>query len=163
MASYIGMAMINHSDWNTPENHLKICSAALLHDASLIGTGLAVIADKSSVAFKKLDHKKQKLYLENPEKSAEILMKCKIFPGDAQIIVLEQGERPGGKGYPKGLDSSQVKPLSCIFILAHEFIHKIYHLGMSPENKGIVLAELEAKYDEGNFVKAYNLLEKSLG
>ncbi len=162
MASYIGMAMINISDWNTPENHLKICSAALLHDASLIGTGLGMIGDQSSTMFKKLDEKQKKIFLKNPEVSADILLKCKIFPHDAHTIVLQQGERPGGKGFPKALDSTQVKPLSCIFILAHDFIHKIYHLGMSPENKGIVLAELEAKYDEGNFLKAYQLLERSL-
>lgn len=162
LVSYIAMAMLKVSKMNNPENHLKLCSAALLHDASLIGTGLNTLGDTTSSVFQKLDPSQKKLFLKNPEESSKSLLEFTIFPKEAHQIILQQGERPGGTGFPNGLDSDQVDPLSCIFILTHDFVHKVYHLGMTPENKGIVLAELENIYNEGNFLDAYNLLEKCL-
>ena len=81
-----------------------------------------------------------------------------MLPPDVDSIILEHHERPDGTGVPKQLTANQIKPLSSIFIFAHDIVDIIFSLeqqGESP-SKEAVIKNLNTKlYNVSNFKKSY--------
>ncbi len=45
---------------------------------------------------------------------------------DVERILLQQKERPDGSEFPSGITFKQLFPLSCLFIISHEFVDYLY-------------------------------------
>ena len=75
-----------------------------------------------------------------------------IYP-DVDSIVLQHHERPDQSGFPRGLAAISISPLSCIFIMAEEFVNRI--IGKKPDESDIpaIKKEFEEYYRKGNFKK----------
>ena len=64
----------------------------------------------------------QKIYLEGPAYSAMLASEDEFTSPDVEKILIQQKERSDGSGFPAGVRSDQLAPLSCLFILCHEFV-----------------------------------------
>lgn len=72
-------------------------------------------------------------------------------------------EKPDGSGVPKQLNHSSLKPLRCIFILTHDYTHRILlEDDLELTSPKLVLDSLDESYSLGNFSKPYKALVKIL-
>ena len=85
---------------------------------------LARVADLRELDFHKAKYSEEdrKVYLAGPAYAAELAKDDQAAFADTQKILLQQKERPNGKGFPNGIKSAQLAPLSCLFIVCHEFV-----------------------------------------
>ena len=106
----------------------KLIYVAYLHDVRFLEQPhLARIADYDEFKEKKsmLSIVEQKMYLEAPAYSVMIASEDAQNSPDVEKILSQQKERPEGNGYPAGLKYPQLSPLSCLFIICHEFVDYI--------------------------------------
>ena len=69
-----------------------------------------------------MSDEESKMFLEKPSYAAGIAMEDESNSADVKKLLLQQKERSDGSGFPGGLRSPQFAPLSCLFILSHEFV-----------------------------------------
>jgi HD-GYP domain-containing protein (c-di-GMP phosphodiesterase class II) len=125
----IACAIAKNLDWTKPETMEKIIYAAYIHDVLFADhTHLAEIRDIHY--FEKIKSKlsdyEQKMFLENPQYVTQIAKEDPKSPPDVDKILLEHRELPDGSGFPRGLKHHQFSPLSCLFIIAHDFVDELY-------------------------------------
>ncbi len=129
----------------------KISLASFFHDLSIDNEaaenefmGLDPRQEPPSLIKKKL--------LAHPQASAELLKKSAqdIFH-EAQRIIEEHHELPDGTGYPRGLNSSQISPLTALFIISHDIANNFYRNEYNKDDLKNMLANLESKYSQGPF------------
>ena len=114
--------------WMTEGTIEKLIYVAYLHDVRFLEQPhLARIADYDEFKEKKsmLSIVEQKMYLEAPAYSVMIASEDAQNSPDVEKILSQQKERPEGNGYPAGLKYPQLSPLSCLFIICHEFVDYI--------------------------------------
>lgn len=75
-----------------------------------------------------------------------------FLPTDIDNIILNHHELPDGKGYPRGLSSMQISPISCIFILAEKISISMIRNGVRYVSQEEFIDSLEI-YNHGNFKK----------
>ena len=161
LTCYISTAIANETEWATTETYKKLSYASLMQDVSLKSNDLAKICKKSDVGFLKLSPEDQKAVINHPVKSLEIVEKLGEVSSDVRNIIWEHHERPRGDGFPRGLDKKSIGTLSCIFILAHEFSHRLLTESINHETLENIHNEFERNYSGGNFKKPYDALRKA--
>ena len=105
-----------------------------------------------------------KAFLQHSTEGAQLLRRFRDIPPDTDKIVLEHHELPEGNGFPRGLTSSQISPLGCLFIVSHHAAEKL--LKMTEDKKewslAILLEDLAPeRWQSGNFKKIWQTLEKT--
>jgi hypothetical protein len=75
---------------------------------------------------------------------------------------MEQHEHPTGDGFPKGLNSSGLTTISCIFILASNFVSRMALTPKSPTQHRDILNNMKRVYNTGNFKDPLKALERAL-
>jgi len=111
--------------WMTEGTIEKLIYVAYLHDIRFFKhPHLARIADFDEFKQKKstLSVIEQQMFLEAPAYSVMIASEDESNSPDVEKILIQQHERPDGNGYPAGIRTMQLAPLSCLFILCHEFV-----------------------------------------
>ena len=108
---------------------------------------LPVFANLSSAV---LDIEKIKSH---PGEAAKLISSGEHIFADVDAIIIQHHERPDKLGFPRGLGALSISPLSCIFILASEFVDEIY--GKPPHEVDIesIKAKMSDIYNVGNFKK----------
>ena len=135
--------------------------SALLQDLSLENEKHAKIIDLNGEEFQKLKPNEKKLVESHPHKTIELLEKVDDFAADSRTIIMEHHERPSGKGFPRGINHLKIAPLSCVFIIAHHFAHRLLTEPMNSETLQSINVELKEHFGKGNFRKAYQGFVKS--
>jgi response regulator RpfG family c-di-GMP phosphodiesterase len=161
LTCYISSAIANETEWATSETFKKLSYASLMQDVSLKSQDLAKVCKKSDVSFKKLNSAEQKEVLNHPIKSFEIVEKLGEVSPDVKNIIWEHHERPNGEGFPRGIDKNKIGALSCIFILAHEFSHRLLSEHITHGTLENIHNEFERNYSGGNFKKPHEALRKA--
>ncbi len=118
--SYIAVAILMETAWDSTETRKKLVLAGFLHDASIR------VPDYEVGTFEKESNYVN--FKEHPQQGQEILKKLKEIPPDLDRIILEHHERPNGTGFPRKLDGTQVHPLSAVFIFAHDIVDFVFYL-----------------------------------
>ena len=111
--------------WMTEGTLEKLIYVAYLHDVRFLKhPHLARIADLEEFNERKstLSVVERKMFLESPSYSVMIAAEDLANSPDVEKILIQQREKPDGSGYPAGLKSLQLAPLTCLFILCHEFV-----------------------------------------
>ena len=161
LLNYIGTSIVaNCVRLNSKENCEKISQAAFFHDILVKNDDLAKIQDLNSQEARSFSEKERQEYKLHPQKTAELISSIKEIPQDVGVIIAQHHERPWGGGFPRGLYANEIKPLSCAFVLAEDFVNRI-HKYPDIENKNRVLKELKEPYSEGFFKVVFDSLEKS--
>ena len=114
--------------WMTEGTLEKLIYVVYMHDVRFSKQPhLARIADLEEFNEKKksLSTIEQMMYLEGPAYSAMLAAEDIGNSPDVEKILIQQKEKPDGSGFPAGIRSHQLAPLSCLFILCHEFVDYI--------------------------------------
>ena len=110
--------------WVSEKNLDKLIYVAYMHDVYLLNKPhLAKIQSKQELdQMTHLSPEDRKMYLEAPLYAAELARLDQQSYPDVVKILIQQRELPDGSGFPYGVGSAQLTPLSCLFIFSHYFV-----------------------------------------
>jgi response regulator RpfG family c-di-GMP phosphodiesterase len=132
----------------------RICLAAFFHDFSLDEEDLGKYETKIHEIE---DERLLRKILEHPARSAELLPPFGEVLDDTKRIILEHHELPNGDGYPKRLNSTQIAPMSALFILAQQITYCLIRNDYDKDRLNNFIKNNEVIYKQGNFAKFYNI------
>jgi len=126
---YVSCSLGRILGWVTRKTLDKLILAAYLHDIRYFeNPKLARISTLKDFESQKdaLTPEEQKIYLEGPLYSALMSRDSGESSIDVERMLMQQKERPDGSGFPEGVDFKQLFPLSCLFMVCHEFVDYLY-------------------------------------
>jgi response regulator RpfG family c-di-GMP phosphodiesterase len=159
--AYVCEYILYSMGWSADMSRDKLLLAAVLQDIGLSNDEMLKIRSLNDPNFKMLSEEEQLEFKNHPMKAAQI---STFFSGfsDVDFILCEQHEHPTGDGFPKGLNSSGLITISCIFILASNFVQRLATSNKSPGAYKEILGSMKRVYNTGNFKDPLKALEKSL-
>lgn len=103
----------------------KLTFASLLHDMQLTDDEFAKQNKivKSIEAGNHFESRDVKSVMSHPAKAAELCRHWDFCPGVVDTIIFEHHETADGRGFPMAKKSSELHPLSCLFIVAEDFVN----------------------------------------
>lgn len=161
--NYLCGAMVKELGWDKEKSTAKFIFASMFIDVSLDSEELGRVIDMESEAYKNLPLDQKCLVKDHVFKSLDIFVKSRVGSGDEEKLIQQHHERPNGKGFPHGLNSKQLPPLSAVFILAHQFSYDMIMTGNADNiDPQAILDGLDPAFNTGNFSKPYAALKKAL-
>lgn len=159
--AYVCEKILLNMGWTADMTRGKLILASLLQDISMSSDDLIKIRSLNDPNLKMFTEEEQEDFKTHPQKAAQI---ATFFNGfsDVDFILLEQHEHPTGDGFPKGLNSSGLTTISCIFILASNFVSRMALTPKSPTQYKDILTNMKRVYNTGNFKDPLRALEKAL-
>lgn len=154
---YIAGRICSEGDYQFQTVMKKICTAAFYHDYSLFEVD-AKTAEMNPETID--DEKLSKLIFDHPNASTRFLPLGADVTDDVKKIILEHHEMPNGDGYPRKLSSSQISPLSSLFILSQQITYCIIRNDFSEERLRDFLIAQEKVFNQGNFATYYKSARK---
>jgi len=121
-------AICHVMDWKQGATIEKLVFVSYLHDITLVDYPyLAKIQSKDELenSERKLTESEKKVYMSHPEKIKKLVDKMPEAPADASTIILQHHENCQGTGFPFGLSSNRLLPLTAVFIIAHDLTNYI--------------------------------------
>ena len=159
--AYVCEKILLNMGWTADMTRGKLILASLLQDISLNNDDLIKIRSLNDPNFKMFSEEEQEGFKCHPQKAANIATYFNGF-SDVDFILLEQHEHPPGDGFPKGLNSSGLTTISCIFILASNFVSRMAQTQKSPTQHRDILVSMKRVYNTGNFKDPLKALERAL-
>lgn len=159
---YLTSAMCDEMGWNTRRSKEKLGFASLFHDITLIDPRLAVINYRSIRGLSRFEMGVQEKYKEHPLKASELVREITAKYPQVDIIIAQHHERPDGTGFPYGKDYNQLLPLSCLFIVAHDFVSRAYETNFDIEDVQFLLDQMIPEYRLGHFSRIMLALQSVL-
>jgi response regulator RpfG family c-di-GMP phosphodiesterase len=122
LTCYVALYLLEELNWTSDLVKKKVGLAAILHDSLFTNDDMIFILSRDDHEFNLFSKEEQKTFLHHPIRASEL---APFFSGfsDTEFIIQQHHELPNGLGFPAGLSSSEVTPLSCIFIVANNFIN----------------------------------------
>lgn len=159
--AYVCEKILTCMGWNADMTRGKLILASLLQDIALNNDDLIKIRSINDPQLKMYSDEEQDEFKNHPQKAAHL---STFFAGfsDVDFILLEQHEHPSGDGFPKGLNSSGLTTISCIFILASNFVSRLAQGPKGPTLHRDILNSMRRIYNTGNFKDPLKALEKAL-
>lgn len=163
LLSEVSCVLAANVTWLSDLTFQKLVLAAMFHDITIKNHELAKISDMKEAQ----DHPEQ-LKLEtledfrhHPLHAAELVNQLHNVPPDVDNIIRQHHERPNGSGFPHGIGIQYFSPLSCVFIIAHDFVD--YALKNSDLSVKVSILDFFEKhkldYSQGYFKKIIKTLE----
>lgn len=161
ITAYLCEIILYHMGWNADMSRDKLLLASILQDIALTNDEMIKIRSLNDPSFKMLSDEDQLDFKNHPIKAAQL---STFFSGfsDVDFILSEQHEHPTGDGFPKGLNSSGLTTISCIFILASNFASRIAQTTNSPMSHKEIIGSMKRIYNTGNFKDPLKALEKAI-
>ena len=159
--AYVCEKILLNMGWTADMTRGKLILASLLQDISLNNDDLIKIRSLNDPNFKMFSEEEQEGFKCHPQKAANIATYFNGF-SDVDFILLEQHEHPSGDRFPKGLNSSGLTTISCIFILASNFVSRMAQTQKSPTQHRDILVSMKRVYNTGNFKDPLKALERAL-
>lgn len=159
--SYLCEKLLTNMGWTADMTRGKLILSSVLQDISLNNDDLIKIRSLNDPNFKMFSEEEQEEFRLHPQKAAQIASYFNGF-SDVDFILLEQHEHPTGDGFPKGLNSSGLTTISCIFILACNYISRFSSTAKSPNQHKDIYQNIKRIYSTGNFKDPLKALEKAL-
>ena len=158
LLSIVCCDILKHMRWNSTEEIIKLCMsklcmASLFHDISVINPDMAMIENADDERLKIFSPKEIENYLNHPNTMGDLLHKVDYIPQEVEVIVRQHHENVEGTGFPGKLHHMRLSQLSCMFIIAHDYVTGLYliefdqHSGRHAE----MINRLRDKYSVGNF------------
>jgi HD-GYP domain-containing protein (c-di-GMP phosphodiesterase class II) len=154
----LSSAIAEGLEWRTEYTIRKLVMASLLHDIGLENEHLIYLNDTKEKGFEELTSLEKKEYLEHPQKGCLILKDFPELPANVDTIIMEHHEGPSGNGFPRKLNSFNITPLSCVFIIAEKFYHLLHKGNYTIDARNDALKILGETYSQGNFKSPLNSL-----
>jgi len=154
----LSSAIAQGLEWKTEYTLRKLVMASLLHDIGLESEYLIYLDDIKEKGFEQLTSLEKKEYLEHPQMGCLILKDFPELPSNIDTIIMEHHEAPSGNGFPRKLNSFNITPLSCVFIIAERFYSILHTENFTIEARNDALKILGETYSKGNFKLPLNSL-----
>ena len=158
--AYVCEKILLNMGWTADMTRGKLILAALLQDISLNNDDLIKIRSINDPNFKMFSEEEQEGFKSHPQKAAIISTYFNGF-SDVDFILLEQHEHPTGDGFPKGLNSSGLTTISCIFRLGTNFVSRMAQTQKFPTQHRDILLSMKRVYNTGNFKDPLKALERA--
>ncbi|MBY0413821.1 MAG: hypothetical protein K2Q18_06635 [Bdellovibrionales bacterium] len=159
--AYVCEKILLNMGWTADMTRGKLILASLLQDITLSNDDLIKIRSINDPNLKMFSEGEQEDFKMHPQKTANL---ATFFNGfsDVDFILMEQHEHPTGDGFPKGLNSSGLTAISCIFILASNFVSRMAVTPKSPTQHKDIITNMKRIYHTGNFKDPLKAMEKAL-
>lgn len=159
--AYVCEKILSNMGWTADMTRGKLMLASLLQDITLTNDDLIKIRSINDPNLKMFSDEEQEDFKNHPQKTANL---STFFNGfsDVDFILMEQHEHPTGDGFPKGLNSSGLTTISCIFILASNFVSRMAVTPRSPTQHKEIITNMKRVYNTGNFKDPLKAMEKAL-
>jgi CheY-like chemotaxis protein len=160
--SMLASIVLKKTVWNSESLMFKLTLSAFLQDITLDSIALMELFDYQEflVNESRFSRAEVKRYLEHSQRAVELLTAFKDLPADIMKIVLEQHEMPNGDGFPKKLNSIQINPLSCLFILTGIMARFVLRDGDEFDLREFVSVMDSKGYGKGNFKEPFEAIKK---
>lgn len=153
LVSLIANSIIDKLDWGSSEHCTKLTLAAIFHDMTLSCGHEAMIQTQEEDAFRSLKFSDRQKIKNHPEDAAEFIRKMDKVPDDVIKVVEQHHERFDGSGFPRGLTAERMHNLTCVFIVAHDFVLELYQFHFDHEAKGAILDKVVSRYGSQKNIK----------
>lgn len=155
LTNYVSVAIAQETTFGDKRVCEKLSFASMFMDISLENDEQCAVVNVNDPNFRVKFDFGSRTYISNHMTTAcELLESYMDLPQDIKNIIMEHHERPNGMGFPRKLMASNVKPLSAIFILAHEFSHRLIKSKTTKEPVKDIMEDLLLNYSSGAFKKA---------
>jgi len=151
LISIVCCEILRNMHWNTEDKVKKLVLAAMFHDILVADPLLAQVQKKDDPRLKEFDPKTVKEYLSHPVETNLLISNFGEISPEVGLIILQHHENETDDGFPNGLHHSKLSLLSCIFILAHQYIFIFYEYDFDPDYQSKVLDRLKKTYSFGVF------------
>lgn len=161
--SLISCGFCHNLGWTSESTQMKLGLAALIHDLvveesyysdiQLWNQAASTLTDKSPEVVK---------YRSHPADAANLVLEMKNIPADVDQIILQHHETKEGTGFPRGLISSRISPMACIFIIAEDLINFCDEAENMDDKVRDFLIYRELRYNSGNFKKVFEAFKDSV-
>ncbi|MBT3235496.1 MAG: response regulator [Bdellovibrionales bacterium] len=158
MTSYISMAIAMEMGIDSPSTLAKLSMSALMHDVMLENTSIAEMHDLTPEKLDEWNWRTREQISAHCEQAAKLIDSMPSPLPDVKEIILSHHENAMGTGYPRKLNSTQITPMACIFILAQQFTHESIKAGSI--NTSSVIDTIEKKYGWDNFLAPLKSLKR---
>jgi HD-GYP domain-containing protein (c-di-GMP phosphodiesterase class II) len=160
MTAQVACCIASKLNWPSESTFHKLILASYLHDIGLPKPEFALIRNKAQLNLFKdklnaIDFEKVK---NHPYAAGEMVLNIHEVPQDVFTIITQHHEDADGKGFPRGLTSASIAPLSAIFIIAEEVVHLYMQSEGKIEIEKYLATELP-NYPSGTFRKIANSLK----
>ncbi|OIQ17530.1 MAG: hypothetical protein BM556_12060 [Bacteriovorax sp. MedPE-SWde] len=162
MTACMATFIVKKMSWSTTEVIQKLCYASLFHDITITDPEIAMIHDLNSSEMRKFSKEELAKLSSHPKDACTLLANEKAFSQDVEYIILNHHENGDGTGFPRGLDGSSIRPVSCVFIIAHEFVRQLYNHDFDENSHKDILTVLFNSYNTGNFKDILDALYHTL-
>lgn len=159
LTMYICEAILIDMGWGNDIMRNKLGLASIIHDCLLTNDDLVSISSAKDPNLSMFSEIEQNEYLTHPKRTAEVALDFLGFP-ESEFIILQHHELPSGQGFPQGINSHQITALSCVFIIANNFVCELGQKGISKPSINKILNGFTEIYDTGNFKKPLQSLRK---
>lgn len=151
LVACVSCFIVKDLDWYSIQAVEKLCLAALFHDIILKDPELATLKHRDEPRIKGFTYEETDRFLTHPEETARLIRKSNAFPQDVDLIISQHHENPEGSGFPQGLIPDYTPPLSCLFIIAHDFVDELYRNEFDERKHKDTLTYLYNRYNCGNY------------
>lgn len=162
LLAYLTVGAQQHFECKSLDKAQKLLISSMFHDISLT-------SDKIAKNFgTELQEEEYDDYLieefdSHHKDAVALLASMSGISSDVDTILMQHHEKPDGTGFPRGLSGSQIHPLSCLFIVVHDFVQVMYQRGFTLYHRNEVISQMRDKYSEGFFVESLAALESLFG
>lgn len=146
--------------WVSESTQMKLGLASLMHDISIDEKKYENITIWNKAALDPQEKKPEILkYKNHPIDAAALVQSMNNVPADVDQIILQHHERGDGSGFPRGLGTSRVTPMACVFILVEDLITFLEDSPDFGENINLFVKLRSSQYNSGNFKKVFDVFK----
>ncbi len=141
------------TSWGNAQALEKLSMAAMFHDVALEKNQWAKLHTLEQMKEAGLTDAEIEKVRAHPGLAAKMISEGEHIFADVDSIIMQHHEMPDKTGYPRGLGALKISPLSCIFIIASEFVEELYGKPASSIDMESIKAKFSDKFNKGNFKK----------
>ncbi len=142
----------------THENIKKFCMASIFHDMTIKNPALSSVKGAKDPRLLDFTHDEVKNYLKHPTLTANLMESMGIFSEDTVEMVRYHHITPEG-GFPEKIHISRLSTLCATFIVAHEFVSKLYDNDFNIDALDKIAIEMALRFKEPNFKLALSAFD----
>ncbi len=158
LTSVIACDLLRKMNWWNEERMQILSFAALFHDITIKDSKLAKIAHKDDPRLEAFSAEEVKKYLRHPLDAFDLILEYPNIPPKVAEVICQHHENPEGEGFPNSLRPINIDPLSCVFILAHDFVNALAECAYDEKQVDQILNAMQKRYNVGPFKPALRAL-----
>jgi HD-GYP domain-containing protein (c-di-GMP phosphodiesterase class II)/CheY-like chemotaxis protein len=158
LTGYLACGIASQMEWNSEATYYKLMLASFLHDITITDNALASCETIAEATLLGVSDEALSQYKKHPLRVADMIKQMNDIPADVDSIVMQHHELPGGGGFPRGVTSTYISPLSAIFIVSHHMAKAILIDKSRFDLKGHIRATSE-NWHQAQFKKILNAAE----